>query len=122
MENILNRRTLISFVCLFSVTACQVVPEESENRLLIIMSERATYIYDSVEYDAKPLSRKIRKDFMSGVIDTRKIEIHCLKNMKFSTMLDFSIFPEYGIKLISTKNYILKSECSSDEVDLTINA
>jgi hypothetical protein len=120
-ECTLNFKLLMPCICFFILTACQMVPKESESHLLILMSERASYIYDSREYDAKSLSKQIKKDFMSGVVDTRKIEIHCLNNMKLSTFMDFDVFPKYGIKLINTKNYVLKSECSGDEVELTIN-
>jgi hypothetical protein len=117
----LNFKNLIPFIGFFILAGCQVVPKESENHLLVLMNDKASYIYDSIEYDAKSLSKKLKTDFMSGVVDTRKIEIHCLKYMKFTTFIDFAIFPKYGIKLIKTKNYVLKSEGSTNEVELINN-
>jgi hypothetical protein len=104
------------FICLFIIGGCQMVPDEKDEHILVLMQVDGSYKYDGQFYNAKDLSKELKARFMANQIPSRKIEIHCLKYLKFLQMGDLNTFSQYNIKPVDTKNFRFKSECTGNDV------
>lgn len=112
-----SQRQLIYLSIMLSIAGCQSIPQEQDKHLVVRLLSNGDYLYEGNTYDAKKLASIIRKDFLSGKIPSKKIELHCLKNFKLTQFADLAIFSQNEIKLVNTEDFRHKTECSKDNVN-----
>ncbi|CAD5252509.1 conserved hypothetical protein [Alteromonas sp. 38] len=104
------------FICLFILGGCQMVPDEKDEHIFVLMQVDGSYKYDGQIYNAKDLSKELKARFMANRIPSRKIEIHCLKYLKFHQLGDLNVFSQNNIKPVDTKDFRFESECSGNDI------
>ncbi len=97
------------------------VPDEKDEHIFIQMAVDGSYQYQEKSYNAVQLSKLIKEQFMNGKIHSRKLEIHCLKYLKFLQMADLNTFSKYNMKPVDTKDFRFTSECSGNDVKWTFD-
>ena len=103
------------------LNACQIVPKETREHILIKMAVDGSYEYQGNFYNAIQLSKLIKSEFMEGKVTSRKLEIHCLKYLRFLQMSDLNTFSKYKMKPVDTKDFKFTSECTGNDVDWTFD-
>ncbi len=120
-NGVITRSVAIFMISQTILAGCQMVPEEKDEHIFVQMQPNGSYMYDGQSYNAERLSVEIKERFLAGKIPSRKLEIHCLKYLKFVQMADIDLFSKNNIKIVNSSDFRFKSECTGNDIIWTFN-